>query len=141
MDELAIAKPHSMPVAPRLTLVPKVTAEKESLNTDAPATNILTSSMASTDEVAQRLVQNVRDPHIGELAGAVLSPSGGWLVAPATWINRMITVGLLPPQVREQYGMTWSPRQDRTVARLLSLLRNTRRLVPAAIALWPDARR
>lgn len=76
-----------------------------------------------------------------ELAGAVLSPSGGWLVAPATWINRMITVGLLPPQVREQYGMTWSPRQDRTVARLLSLLRNTRRLVPAAIALWPDARR
>ena len=76
-----------------------------------------------------------------ELAGAVLSPSGGWLVAPATWINRMVTVGLLPPQVREQYGMTWSPRQDRTVARLLSLLRNTRRLLPGAIALWPDARK
>lgn len=76
-----------------------------------------------------------------ELAGAVLSPSGGWLVAPATWINRMVTVGLLPPQVREQYGMAWSPRQDRTVARLLSLLRNTRRLLPGAIALWPDARR
>ena len=31
-----------------------------------------------------------------ELARAVLSPSGGWLVAPATWINRMITIGLLP---------------------------------------------
>ena len=76
-----------------------------------------------------------------ELAGAVLSPSGGWLVAPATWINRMVTVGLLPPQVREQYGMTWSPRQDRTVARLLSLLRHTRRLLPGAIALWPDARK
>ena len=48
--------------------------------------------------------------------------------------------GRTPAQVREQYGMTWSPRQDRTVARLLLLLRNTRRLLPGAIALWPDAR-
>ena len=76
-----------------------------------------------------------------ELARAVLSPSGGWLVAPATWINRTITVGLLPSQVRERYGMTWTPRQDRIVARLLSVLRVTRRLLPDAIALWPDARR
>jgi uncharacterized protein (DUF2236 family) len=76
-----------------------------------------------------------------ELARAVLSPSGGWLVAPATWINRTITIGLLPSQVREQYGMTWAPRQDRTIARLLSLLRNMRRVLPDVIALWPDARR
>jgi uncharacterized protein (DUF2236 family) len=76
-----------------------------------------------------------------ELATAVLSPSGGWLVAPATWINRTITIGLLPSQVREQYGMTWTPRQERTVARLVSALRLTRRLLPGAIALWPDARR
>ena len=75
-----------------------------------------------------------------ELARAVLSPSGGWLVAPATWINRTITVGLLPSQVRERYGMTWTPRQERIVARLLSVLRATRRLLPDAIALWPDAR-
>jgi len=76
-----------------------------------------------------------------ELAGAVLSPSGGWLVAPATWINRTITVGLLPLQVREQYGMTWAPRQDRTVARLIAFLRTTRRVLPDAIALWPESRR
>jgi uncharacterized protein (DUF2236 family) len=76
-----------------------------------------------------------------QLARAVLSPSGGWLVAPATWINRTITVGLLPPQVREQYGMAWTPREDRTVARLLSCLRYTRRVLPNAIAWWPEARR
>jgi uncharacterized protein (DUF2236 family) len=76
-----------------------------------------------------------------ELASAVLSPSGGWLVAPATWINRTITIGLLPPQVREQYGMVWTPRRDRTVARLASFLRMMRRLLPDAIALWPEARR
>lgn len=75
------------------------------------------------------------------LARAVLSPSGGWLVAPATWINRTITIGLLPPRVREQYGMTWTTGRDRTVARLLSFMRTTRRLLPRAVALWPEARR
>jgi len=74
------------------------------------------------------------------LAHAVLSPSGGWLVAPATWINRTITIGLLPEQVRELYGMTWAPGRDRTVARLVSFLWATRRVLPDAIALWPDAR-
>ena len=76
-----------------------------------------------------------------ELAEAVLSPSGGWLVAPATWINRMITVSLLPSQVREKYGMRWTPRQDRIVARLVAFLRTTRRVLPDAIALWPESRR
>jgi uncharacterized protein (DUF2236 family) len=76
-----------------------------------------------------------------ELAQAVLSPSGGWLVAPATWINRMITIGLLPSQVREQYAMTWTMRQERTLGRLLSTLRLMRRWLPGALALWPDSRR
>jgi uncharacterized protein (DUF2236 family) len=75
------------------------------------------------------------------LAQAVLSPSGGWLVAPATWINRMTTIGLLPATVREQYEMTWTPRHDRTLARLVSLLRLTRRVLPDVVALWPDARK
>ena len=75
------------------------------------------------------------------LAHAVLSPSGGWLVAPATWINRVTTIGLLPATVREQYGMTWTPRHDRTLARLMSLLRLTRRVLPDVVALWPGARK
>jgi uncharacterized protein (DUF2236 family) len=76
-----------------------------------------------------------------ELARAVLSPSGGWLVAPATWINRMITVGLLPAQLREQYSMTWSARHECAVKRLVAVLRLTRRVMPDVIALWPDARK
>jgi uncharacterized protein (DUF2236 family) len=75
-----------------------------------------------------------------QLADAVLSPSGGWLVAPATWVNRTVTVGLLPTPVRQQYGWTWTSRQERTVTRLLSALRATRRCLPDAVALWPDAR-
>jgi uncharacterized protein (DUF2236 family) len=76
-----------------------------------------------------------------ELAKAVLSPSGSWMVAPATWVNRMITVGMLPPQVRKQYGMTWTPRQERTLVRVVSALRLTRRVLPDAIALWPAAQK
>jgi uncharacterized protein (DUF2236 family) len=76
-----------------------------------------------------------------ELARAVLSPSGGWLVAPLTWLNRMITIGLLPPQVREQYSMTWTPRQGRSVTWLVRALRLARRGLPDVIALWPAARR
>jgi uncharacterized protein (DUF2236 family) len=76
-----------------------------------------------------------------ELARAVLSPSGGWLVAPATWINRMITIGLLPSAVREQYALPWTARHERTVARLVATLRLTRQVLPDAMALWPDARR
>ena len=63
------------------------------------------------------------------------------MVAPATWINRMMTIGLLPSQVREQHAMMWTARQERTLARLISALRLTRRVLPEAVALWPDARR
>jgi uncharacterized protein (DUF2236 family) len=76
-----------------------------------------------------------------ELAKAVLAPSGSWLVAPAGWVNRMMTVGMLPPHVREQYAMSWTPRQERTLGHLVSTLRLSRRWLPDAIALWPDARR
>jgi uncharacterized protein (DUF2236 family) len=63
------------------------------------------------------------------------------MVAPATWINRMMTVGMLPPQVREQYGMPWTPRQERTLRRVVWALRLTRRFLPDAIALWPASRK
>lgn len=76
-----------------------------------------------------------------ELAQAVLSPSGAWMVAPATWINRMMTVGMLPPQVREQYTMGWTPQQERILVRVVSALRLTRRFLPDAIALWPASRK
>jgi len=48
---------------------------------------------------------------------------------------------MLPPRVREQYAMPWTPRQERTLARVTATLRLTRRTLPDAIALWPAARR
>ena len=75
-----------------------------------------------------------------QLARAVLSPAGAWAVAPAVWTNRIVTIGLLPASIREEYGMTWTPRQQRAFNRLVFTLRATRRLLPDVLALWPESR-
>lgn len=79
--------------------------------------------------------------HARELSRAVLSPAGGWAVAPATWVNRIVTVGLLPSDIRQQYGLAWTHRDQRRFEKILSCLRATRRVLPDAVALWPEARR
>jgi uncharacterized protein (DUF2236 family) len=79
-------------------------------------------------------------PHARELARAVMTPPGATLVAPAAWMNHLLTVGLLPGQVREQYGFGWSPRQARALAVVLAGLRITRHGLPDRLALWRAAR-
>jgi uncharacterized protein (DUF2236 family) len=74
------------------------------------------------------------------LARTVLSPTAGWAVAPATVVNRMLTIGLLPADLREQYGLRWSARRQRTFDAIVPTLRASRRVLPDVIALWPEAR-
>jgi uncharacterized protein (DUF2236 family) len=76
------------------------------------------------------------------LARAVLSPpaAGAWLAGPATWTNRIITLGLLPPQIRRQYRFEWTRVNQRTFTALVPALRSARRVMPRAITLWPEAR-
>jgi len=75
-----------------------------------------------------------------ELAAAVLSPPFAHLVAPAAWANRLLTIGLLPDDIRRQYGLTWSEARRPALRRLAGVLRAARRVTPAALALWPEAR-
>lgn len=74
------------------------------------------------------------------LAKAVLSPAGAWPLAPATWTNGLVTAGLLPPAMRAQYGLPWSPSRDRAFTTMVRALRLARRGLPRAAALWPQAR-
>lgn len=76
-----------------------------------------------------------------ELAHAVLSPSAGWIAGPATWANRIVTTGLLPAHVRDLYGLSWTPRQQRAFTRLVPALRRIRHTLPDRLAIWPQARR
>lgn len=75
-----------------------------------------------------------------DLQAAVLSPLGA-LAAPAAWMNRLLTGGLLPSPIRTQYGWTWSDRDARSFRGLTTAIRAGRRLAPAPVALWPEARR
>jgi uncharacterized protein (DUF2236 family) len=77
-------------------------------------------------------------PQARELAAAVLAPPFAPLVAPVAWINHLVTVGLLPPHVREQYGFRWTPKDERSLARVSAGIHALRRMTPAALALWPD---
>jgi uncharacterized protein (DUF2236 family) len=76
-----------------------------------------------------------------ELAAAIIHPPGGALVAPAAWLNQILTVGLLPPHVRDQYGFRWAPSQERALAMTLGGIRTMRRAMPRQLAWWRDARR
>jgi len=74
------------------------------------------------------------------LADAILSPPFATMVWPAAYVNRLVTIGLLPAGVRAQFGYRWGSAQQRRMAWALSLARQARRLTPDALALWPEAR-
>ena len=80
-------------------------------------------------------------PQARELARAVLWPGLGRVVPPAGWLNRLVTIGLLPPHVREQYGFAWTPGHQRRLDAATPLIRGVHRYLPDRVRLWGAARR
>jgi uncharacterized protein (DUF2236 family) len=76
-----------------------------------------------------------------ELAQAVLAPPFARAVGPVASLNRLITAGLLPRGLREQYGLSWTEKNDQSLRRWTGMIRRTRPLIPRSLALWPEARR
>ena len=74
------------------------------------------------------------------LAAALLAPPGGRWVAPALWLGRLTTVGLLPAALRDGYGLAWGARDARRLRKAAVVLRAARRIVPPAMREWPAAR-
>jgi uncharacterized protein (DUF2236 family) len=64
-----------------------------------------------------------------------------WLIAPAATANRLVTVGLLPEALRQQFGFAWDDRRERQLLTVLGVIRKARRMMPGVISLWPEARR
>ena len=75
------------------------------------------------------------------LAAALLAPPGGLPAAPARWLGRLTTVGLLPAPIRGRYGFAWSARDERRLRSVAVALRAARRVVPPVLREWPVARR
>ena len=75
------------------------------------------------------------------LARAVLYPPRWYLAWPAFRAMQLLTIGTLPPSVRQAYGFEWRARDERALARWTALLRMVRRLLPPLAREWPMARR
>ena len=75
-----------------------------------------------------------------DLAAALLAPPGGGWVAPALWLGRLTTVGLLPAPIRVRYGFAWRARDMRRLRSAAAVLRAVRRALPAVLREWPAAR-
>ena len=72
---------------------------------------------------------------------AVLSPRAAGVPLPLAGFHRLIATGLLPPELRAEYGIPWSPQHDMRFRRALNLVRTLRKVSPSFIARWPHARR
>jgi uncharacterized protein (DUF2236 family) len=75
------------------------------------------------------------------LGRAVLSPRAAGLVVPFSGVQELLTVGLLPADIRRAYGFEWSETHDRRFARAIRALRAVRRATPSVIAHWRMARK
>ena len=80
-------------------------------------------------------------PDARAIGEALLFPPMAAVPSPFAWANRLVTLGLLPAAVREQYRYGWSDDRTRQLERTLAALRGVRRLSPRVVAWWPDARR
>lgn len=75
------------------------------------------------------------------LASEIVWPGRPWPALPVLALARLITVGLLPPSIREAYGFEWSPRKERALHLLTAAIRRTLPFLPPLVRHWPAARR
>ena len=75
------------------------------------------------------------------LAHDLLFPPGGVLASSAMGFGRLVTAGLLPPPLREAYGLAWSDRKASILDRSARMIRRARRLTPPLLRQWPASRR
>jgi len=74
------------------------------------------------------------------LAKAVLTPRRWYIAWPAFRPLQLMTIGALPEVIRQAYGFTWRPRDERALARWTAVIRTSQRLLPRAAREWPIAR-
>lgn len=75
------------------------------------------------------------------LAREVLMPPVPRLLRPVFRVAALPTVGLLPPAIRETYGLPWSTGQERLLTTMAAVSRGTLPLVPRPLRYWAAARR
>jgi uncharacterized protein (DUF2236 family) len=75
------------------------------------------------------------------LARSMLFPRHPFILWPAFRAMQLITIGMLPPAIREAYGFGWTESHARAFARWTRFIRGVRRISPRMLREWPGARR
>ena len=76
-----------------------------------------------------------------ELLEPALPLSMGRVLAPVLWLARLPAVGLLPPDIRTEYGFAWTRRHALALRVLSAVLRRVVPYAPGLLRYWPAARR
>jgi len=81
------------------------------------------------------VVEHVLDvtPAAREVAAAVLRPRRPLALRPAYDAINLATIGLLPPPLREAYGLSWGPQRERLLAAQTTVVRRLMPLLPALV--------
>ena len=77
------------------------------------------------------------DQRARDLARLVLRPSWRLLPRPAMIPFEVVTAGLLPETLREQYGLAWGSGQRRAYKLAVSALPRLVAITPAVLRVWP----
>jgi uncharacterized protein (DUF2236 family) len=80
-------------------------------------------------------------PAARAIARAMLAPVGPLPLRPLDALLRLPIVGLLPPALRDAYGLAWTPRQARALVLSAAASRRLLRHLPARLHRWPAAQR
>lgn len=73
-----------------------------------------------------------------EVADAVLWPRRLRALVPAHAVFRLVTAALLPEELRDQFGLPWTPARRRAASALLRTAALTHRLTPAPLRRPPE---
>ncbi|HSK08471.1 MAG TPA: oxygenase MpaB family protein [Vicinamibacterales bacterium] len=76
-------------------------------------------------------------PNARELARQLLYPPLTDPTRPSAWLVRLVTLGLLPPAIREAYRFRWTPSHERALGALSATLRRLLPLTPPLLRHWP----
>lgn len=76
-----------------------------------------------------------------KLVPGVLDPPAPRVLSPVLTVARTVTIGLLPPVVREGFGFGWDRRREGVVGALAVSTRWMRAALPDRLMRWPHARR
>ncbi|HWN72769.1 MAG TPA: oxygenase MpaB family protein, partial [Solirubrobacterales bacterium] len=89
-------------------------------------------SLWISDERREQAVQMILEPPYTGLLRAVF--------VPVTETVRLISTGLLPPEIRRLFGFSWDPGREALLRSTLLQLRVGTRFWPDAVRLHPAAR-